>query len=124
MSRFNDFIQFHSGQFDDVNNILETGGVTCDVYRPQYTGTPGFGKEVGTEKLIKRMLVHLARQSGVFKENVDGGVKANRISFVGLCADDDVRIGDIWEIESARYRVGEVDKGSKGKTEVRLEMLL
>lgn len=124
MSRFKDFTQFDSEQFDDVDMILESSGVTCDVYRPQHSGTPGFGDEVGGETRVKRMLVHIARQAGVSRESAEGGVKASRVSFVGLCTDDDVRIGDIWVIEAERYRVRDVDIASKGRTEVLLDLLV
>lgn len=124
MNRFKDFAQFEDRQFNDADTVLEFSGVTCDVYRPVISGVPGFGNEVGEEIKIKRMLVHIARQAGVLREGVDGGIKANKVSFIGICADDDVRIGDIWEIESKRYRVRDVDTGSKGKTEVRLELFV
>jgi len=122
MSRIKDFMKFDDGQFDDVDNILSQSGKTCDVYRASYSGTPGFGNEVEGESRVKRIIVHIARKSGIERTNVEGGIKSNKVNFVGLTNDDDVRIGDIWLIESKRYRVYDVDIGSKGKTEVNLEL--
>lgn len=123
MSRFNDFIQFNDKQFDDVDKILEFNGLTCDVFRPIYNGNPGFDSEVGEPKMIKRMLVHLSRRGGVYKSNVEGGISSNRVEFIGLCADNDVSVGDIWRIEGKKYTVVDIDFASKGKTEVRLNLL-
>ena len=122
MSRLDDFTNFEDSQFDDVDSILESTGKTADVYRVSMTGNPGFDTEVGSETRVGRILVHLAKKSGgVTRAGTSGGSRASKMKFVGLTASDIVRRGDILLIEGSRYKVMEIDKGNKGKSEMELE---
>ena len=124
MSRLDDFTSFDNAQFEDVDCIVEATGKTASLYRPVITGSAGFDTEIGEEELIARILVHLAKKTGgPTRAKAAGGVSVSKTKYVGLTVSEDVRIGDILKIESKRYRIVDIDKGNKGKSEMDLEKI-
>lgn len=112
-SRYSDFTNFENNQFNDVDNLLVNDSRTADVYRLNYdVDNPGFESEIGSEYLVKRILIHVARLKSAKRVGSDG-MKASKTQWIGVTAWDGLQIEDVLLIAGVRYRVFDLDKTNK-----------
>lgn len=126
-TRFNEFVRFDQEQVEDVEMILETSGETADLYRPTYSGNPGFDTEVGNEQLVDRFLVHITRQShGLQNAGVstaEGGINVSTVRWVALTTNKSCQLGDVLVVANTRYKIKEIVRTIRGKSELVMEVI-
>lgn len=118
-NRFNDFVDFETNRYSDVDHILELDSKTGDVYRVDFdVDSPGFDEEVGEEKLIGRISIHIARRHGLPKRaDQSKGIAIPNVEYVGLTASANLKVNDRIVIAGKSYLVTNLERMGT-KTEV------
>lgn len=124
MSRLNDFIKFDNQLQDDIAQVLEEQGVTCDLYRTLSSGgSAGFDTEL-VDTFIERGRIYYAPSEISVQDVNDTHLKASKNLFNGITNMSGIQLNDKMIIEGVSYRVKEVDRTvNRASTSILLERI-
>lgn len=126
MSRTDNFIDFKTRQYLDTSEILDQVGATVRVLRRSNpAGEIGVDTEKGNPSFLRKMVAYIeAWNSAVMAKRLDQNfAQGMKYTYFGITADDDVRVGDVWDTGEVQLSVGYVDRMHSGKSEVGLEIV-
>lgn len=124
MSRDINWLDRGYQESEDVSQIIEDAPMLVDVYRDQSGKDIGFDDVFDDQMLVKSIIARIDKLKQGFNTNPNESGKINNHFFIGTTKEKDIKEGDIWQTEFAKYKVTGFDLEGQPYSEVQLEIQL